>query len=221
MKLTLISHELCPYVQRAAIALAEKGVPFGRIDIDLANKPDWFLALSPTGRVPLLRVDDAVLFESAVIAEFVDETHAPPLHPADPLTRAQHRAWIEFASAALGDLWALQTVPAASDFAAAAASLAEKFRRMDAAVALPLFAGERFSLVDAAWAPVFRYFTVLDGVPGLSPFAGLDRLSAWRAALADRASIRGAVVADYPARLRRFIASRDGHLAQALLTPAA
>ena len=55
-KLTLISHKLCPYVQRAVIALTEKGVPFERIDIDLANKPDWFLKISPLGKVPVLRV---------------------------------------------------------------------------------------------------------------------------------------------------------------------
>ena len=53
--LKLISHKLCPYVQRAVIALNEKGVPFERIDIDLANKPDWFLKISPLGKVPVLR----------------------------------------------------------------------------------------------------------------------------------------------------------------------
>ena len=53
-----ISHKLCPYVQRAVIALNEKGVPFERIDIDLANKPDWFLKISPLGKVPVLLVDD-------------------------------------------------------------------------------------------------------------------------------------------------------------------
>ena len=54
--LKLISHKLCPYVQRAVIALAEKGVPFERVDIDLSNKPDWFLALSPFGKTPVLMV---------------------------------------------------------------------------------------------------------------------------------------------------------------------
>jgi glutathione S-transferase len=68
-KLTLISHHLCPYVQRAAIALRENDIPFERRNIDLANKPDWFLKLSPLGKVPVLVVnDDAVLFESSVIA---------------------------------------------------------------------------------------------------------------------------------------------------------
>jgi len=70
--LTLVSFDLCPYVQRAAIALAEKGVPFERRDVDLANKPDWFEAISPLGKVPLLQVDDEVLFESAVIVEYLE-----------------------------------------------------------------------------------------------------------------------------------------------------
>jgi len=46
-KLKPISHKLCPYVQRAVISLTEKGVSFERIDIDLDNKPDWFLKISP------------------------------------------------------------------------------------------------------------------------------------------------------------------------------
>ena len=45
--LKLISHKLCPYVQRAVIALNEKDVAFERVDIDLASKPDWFLKIPP------------------------------------------------------------------------------------------------------------------------------------------------------------------------------
>src|SRR5688572_27945273 len=92
--LTLVSHHLCPYVQRAAIALMEKGVAFDRVTIDLADKPDWFKAVSPLGKVPLLRVarpgrSEAVLFESAAICEYIEETQAgPALHPSDPVERA-------------------------------------------------------------------------------------------------------------------------------------
>ena len=102
--LKLISHKLCPYVQRAVIALTEKGVPFERIDIDLANKPDWFLAISPLGKTPVLQVGDKAIFESAVILEYLEETQPTPLHPADPLDRAEHRGWIEFGSAVLNDI---------------------------------------------------------------------------------------------------------------------
>src|ERR671924_433287 len=98
--LTLVSHHLCPYVQRAAIALAEKGVPFERVMIDLSNKPGWFAAISPLGKVPLLRVRhdgrETIIFESAVILEFLEETQPNPLHPTDPYEKARHRAWIEF-----------------------------------------------------------------------------------------------------------------------------
>src|ERR1700726_89092 len=100
--LKLISHKLCPYVQRAVIALSEKGVPFERIDIDLSNKPDWFLKISPLGKTPVLLVGDHAIFESAVILEYLEETQIKPLHPADPLRRAEHRAWIEFGSAVGG-----------------------------------------------------------------------------------------------------------------------
>ena len=114
-KLTLISHKLCPYVQRAVISLAEKGVPFERIDIDLANKPDWFLKVSPLGKTPVLLVGDTAIFESAVILEYLEDTQAPALHPADPLARAEHRAWIEFGSAILNDIAGLYAAADAGD----------------------------------------------------------------------------------------------------------
>ena len=92
--LKLISHKLCPYVQRAVIALTEKGVEFERVDIDLANKPDWFVKISPLGKTPVLLVGDVPIFESAVILEYLEETQAKPLHPAAPLRRAEHRGRI-------------------------------------------------------------------------------------------------------------------------------
>ncbi len=108
-ELELVSHLLCPYVQRAVIALGEKGVAHERRYIDLAEKPAWFTAISPLGKVPLLRVKpadggEAVLFESAVICEYLEDTQPNPLHPRDPLDRARHRAWIEVASAMLNDI---------------------------------------------------------------------------------------------------------------------
>ena len=87
-ELVLVSHVLCPYVQRVAIALHEKGAAFRRVDVDLADKPSWFVAISPLGKTPLLQVDDAVIFESAVILEYLEETVPPALHPATPLQRA-------------------------------------------------------------------------------------------------------------------------------------
>src|SRR6266566_2284106 len=129
--LTLVSYDLCPYVQRAAIALAEKGVDFRRVDVDLADKPQWFRSISPLGKVPLLRVGDDVLFESAPIVEYIEETTPAPLHPRDPIERAKHRAWMEFGSSVLADIWVLETTADQATFAATRDVLADKFKQMD------------------------------------------------------------------------------------------
>jgi glutathione S-transferase len=221
-KLTLISHDLCPYVQRAVIALAEKGVAFDRRYVDLANKPDWFLAISPLGKVPLLKVGDAVIFESAVILEYLEETQPSPLYPADPLERARHRAMIEFASAVLSDIWGLEIAPTREVAAAKIEALTQKFARLERQLGDgPWFAGENFSLVDAVFGPVFRYFDLFDRLLEHGMLAGKPKVAAWRVALAARPSIRDAVVPDYPALLARFVAKQNGHLAARLTKRAA
>ncbi len=213
--LTLISHHLCPYVQRASIALAEKGVAFERIDVDLANRPDWFAAISPLGKVPLLKVGDEILFESAAIVEYLDETEPHPLHPSEPLTRARHRAWMEFGSTILADLWGFYTAADAATFDAKTLALRTKFERLEAELGDgPYFAGERFSLVDTVFAPVFRYFDVFDRIGDFGILSGLPRLAAWRANLAARPSVASAVTPQYPARLEAFIQAKGGHLAR-------
>ena len=88
-KYLLVSFKTCPWVQRAAIVLREKNIPFEFRHIEPDNRPDWFLAISPHKKVPVLRIDDKVsLFESNAINEYLDETIAPRLHPDDPVERA-------------------------------------------------------------------------------------------------------------------------------------
>jgi len=208
--LKLISHKLCPYVQRAVIALTEKGVPFERIDVDLANKPDWFLRLSPLGKTPVLQVGDSAIFESAVILEYLEETQPNRLHPADPLRRAEHRGWIEFGSAILNDIAGLYTAADEATFKAKAKLLEQKFARLELSLAAaPWFGGENFSLVDAVFGPVFRYFDVFDEIGDFGILAGKAKLARWRAALAARPSVKSAVSAEYPALLRDFLTRRN------------
>jgi len=216
--LTLISHKLCPYVQRAAISLAEKEVAFSRIDVDLANRPDWFRRLSPLGKVPLLRVSEeeraATIFESAVILEYLEETQPRPLHPADPLERARHRSWIEFGSAILNRIAAFYNALTEADLRAEAARLSEMFRRVEEELdGGPWFAGGSFSLVDAVYGPIFRYFDAFERIGDVPILHDLPKTAAWREALADRPSVAGAVAADYPERLLAFLRGRRSALA--------
>jgi glutathione S-transferase len=211
--LKLTSHRLCPYVQRAVIALSEKGVAFERIDIDLANKPDWFLKISPLGKTPVLGVGESAIFESAVILEYLEETQPKPLHPADALARAEHRGWIEFGSAVLNDIAGFYAAPDEATFNAKTSQLEQRFARLETRVAAtPWFDGENFSLVDAVFGPVFRYFDVFDDIADFGIFTGKPKLRRWREALAARPSVRTAVSADYPALLRTFIDRRHSWL---------
>lgn len=209
----LVSHPLCPYVQRAAIVLAEKGVPYERRDIDLAAKPDWFLAVSPLGKTPVLLAGGAALFESAVICEYLDETHAPRLHPSDALLRAQQRSWMEFGSALLNLIGGFYNAADARALAAKAAEIHARFVQVEAALGEgPYFMGGQFGMVDAVFGPVFRYFDVFDTIADFGMLAGLPRTAAWRAALAARPSVRQAVPANYPDLLRAFLLKRGAAL---------
>ncbi len=218
--LTLISHHLCPYVQRAVIALTEKQVSFDRVAVDLADKPDWFRAVSPLGRVPLLIVEGftgrSVIFESNVILEYLEETQQNPLHPVDPLLRARDRSWIEFGSAMLNAIGRLYSASSQEAIAGEASGLAKNFDRIESELSTrstgSWFSGDRFSLVDAVFAPIFRYFDTFDDLGDFSILAEMPLVGAWRQALAARPSVRGAVAVDYPERLAAFLRDRDSHL---------
>ena len=216
--LRLISHKLCPYVQRAVIVATEQGIEFERVDIDLADKPDWFLKLSPTGKVPLLEVTESdgsvhVLFESAVIAEYLDEIGGRRLLPQLPLQRARQRAWVEFASTMLGDIARLYSAPGSGSFEDARIGLEARLETLDRSLTGPWFAGEQFGLVDAAFAPAFRYLDVFDWRIGHALVHRPARVRDWSERLAKRPSVSTAVAGDYAERLIDFVTGKQSHLA--------
>jgi glutathione S-transferase len=214
----LVSFKLCPFVQRSRITLLEKGVPYDIEYIDLAAKPPWFLEISPLGRVPLLVVDgDVVLFESAVINEYLDETTpGPRLHPEDPLRRAHNRMWIELGSTLLSDQYRMQLAPTEDDARRELAAFHDKLGRLEAELRKtaqgPWWNGAVFSLVDTSIAPLLqRARWMADAVPDFDPVEGHPLVRAWQLALLDRDSVRRSTVEDivelYLAFVRRPLAS--------------
>ena len=140
------------------------------------------------------------------------------LHPENPAERARHRAWTEFASATLNVIAGLYAAPDAAAFEQKRADVARNMAWLDGALSNgPYFAGERFSLVDAAFGPVFRYFDTFEAVlPPLGAFDAVPKVRAWRAALAARPSVRDAVAADYQERLMTFLRGRGAHLSRSM-----
>ena len=214
-RLTLVSHALCPYVQRATIVLMEKGIEFERREIDLANKPSWFLEISPLGKTPVLLVDGEAIFESAVICEFLDETEGARLHPEAPLLRARHRAWMEFGSSLLNTIAAFYNAADDTVLDARTKDIRHRFEQLEATLGEgPYFAGARFSIVDAVFGPVFRYFDAFETLGDFAFFGGLPKVKAWRVSLAGRQSVRDAAHENYHALLRVFFCNRGSALSR-------
>ncbi|AEK59324.1 glutathione S-transferase family protein [Acidithiobacillus caldus] len=214
MTLELISFPLCPYVQRSVITLLHKEVLFTLTHIDLAHKPDWFLQISPMGKVPCLRVDDdVVLFESQVINEYLDETTPPPLHPADPLERARHRSWIAFGGDALADQFQMMVAQGEERFTAAHRQLFEKLERLEAAASDgPFFAGDSFSLVDAAYAPLFMRMEILHNLRPLPRWESLGKLRRWAAHLLELPEVAASVQPGFPEQIRNYLSEKGSLL---------
>lgn len=212
----LITHILCPYVQRSVIVLLEKGIPYQRTDIDLGNKPDWFARLSPLGKVPVLvagQGNTQTLFESSVICEYLDEVTPGSLHPAPPLEKANHRAWIEFGSGILNGIGRLYNAKNRDAFEEAQQALKRQFEHLEQRLeATPFFCGDRFQLIDSVYGPIFRYFDVFEGFVDLEMFDGLPKTQSWRKHLHQRPSVRQAVSPDYPKQLLKFIEQRQSYM---------
>lgn len=204
----LISFKLCPFVQRSVITLLYKQVPFEISYIDLQNKPDWFLALSPLGKVPALRVGEHTLFESAVINEYLDEVYGgTSLHPADPLQKALNRAWIEFGSTLLGSQFGLYMAPDKDDFTAKYQEVQHKLQQLESLIQGPFFNGEHFTLIDAAYAPIWMRFAVLESLGATDFYAHTPKVAAWAQASLALPAVQESVVPEFAELFKDYIAN--------------
>jgi glutathione S-transferase len=214
-QLNLVSHKLCPYVQRAVILLEEKNVHYVRRDIDLSDKPDWFLRVSPLGKTPVLLVDDQSVFESAVICEYLEEVYGPALHPEKALDRARHRSWMEFGSSVLNLIAGFYSADAEEMLQFKADELHIRFLQLEAILERgPFFDGMQFSMVDVAFGPVFRYFDVFEEIDNFGFFENTPKVLAWRTELAKRNSVQNAVDTQYPQWLKQFFLDRRSALSE-------
>ena len=206
-------------MQRAVIVLRAKDVEFNVTYINLREKPDWFLEISPHGKVPVLSVDDTPLFESNAIAEFLEETTEPHLHPADAIKRARNRAWTDFVpdfSRQLG------TVTYAKSREALDEVLSEPpvaLQRVEGALDEregegPYFNGDKISLVDAAYAPFLQRFTLADRYLQTGLLERYPNLKAWRDALLETDAVTGSVADTFEAVFRENLQRRGAYAAE-------
>jgi glutathione S-transferase len=223
-KYLLVSFKTCPWVQRAAIVLREKKIEFEFRHIEPDNRPDWFLAISPHKKVPVLRVDDAVsLFESNAIAEYLDETIQPRLHPADAVARAVNRAWTDYVPTFAEGVTGCAYADSEADYRKAVEKIGVPFERLEQALAKqgsgPYFNGASYSLVDAAYAPFLQRYCFLDRIKPLGHIEKYPRLKAWATALMARPSTHSFPAAEFEAMYRANVKRRNKWVSQFIEAP--
>ncbi len=198
MSIHLISFKTCPFVQRAVITLKHKKIDFDITYIDLADPPDWFLEMSPLGKVPVLEVDGEILFESAVINEYLDDITGGELQPDDPLARAKNRAWIEFASDMLGNLYQMKMSKDEERYLRYRGLLSEQLKRIEQRLGDgPWFNGADFTLCDTAFAPFFRQDSVAGGKLAVLDAVATPKAAAWAERLLALPEVRDSVVDEF------------------------
>ena len=218
-KYMLVSFETCPWVQRSAIILREKNAPFEFRHIESDNRPDWFLAISPHKKVPVIRIDDKdSLFESNAINEYLDETIEPRLHPADPLKRAVNRAWTDYVPTFSSSVTGCAYAATKEAYDAAIAKIPDTFERLEKALVAqgsgPLFNGTAYSLVDAAYAPFLQRYYFLDRIKPIGQIEKYPRLNAWAQTLMKRPSTHSFPEVEFEAMYRANLKSRKVYASQ-------
>jgi glutathione S-transferase len=225
-KYMLVSFKTCPWVQRSAIVLREKGTPFEFRHIEPDNRPPWFLAISPHKKVPVLRIDDSIsLFESSAINEYLDETIAPRLHPEDPVARAVNRAWTDYVPSFAGAVTGCAYAASEDAYKKAAEQTPIAFERLEKALERqgdgPFFNGARYSLVDAAYAPFLQRYFFLERIHKTGLIAKYPRLKAWAEALMARPSTHSFPEAEFEAMYRANLKRRNSWMSQFVDAPRA
>jgi glutathione S-transferase len=178
--------------------------------------------------VPVLLIgDDAALFESDAINEYLDEMHAPRLHPEDPVQRALNRAWIAYAPAFADIASGHAYAETEAGYDKAVAQIPALFARMETVLerngAGPFFNGAAYSLVDAAYAPFLQRHLFLERIRRIGVIDSHPRLKAWAEAIVARPSTHSFPPADYEAMYRDMVKRRNRWMSQFVtdLQPAA
>jgi RNA polymerase-associated protein len=180
---TLYDADRCPFCARARIVLAEKGIEYEDIQIDLSDRPAWLYEKNPLGKVPVLEEDTFVLPESAVIMEYLEERYPEPaLLPSDPAERALARLWLErFDDLLGGDYYAARRGDEGGR-----ARLADRLDALDAALETTRFlAGAEYTLADIGYVPWILRARELLGVD----LDGRESLLAWVDRLLERPAV--------------------------------
>ena len=210
----LVTSKLSPFGHRVEMCLIEKKISYEKVDVDLSDKPDWFIQDSPLGKAPIIYGNGRPLFESIAICEYLEETfHDNPLHSKDAYTRGWHRGWMEFSNGLISTIFGIA-------FALDQKALDEKLEEARKKIANlekyltsePFFGGQQFSLIDVCFATAFTPAMVIRANYGVEIFDEGSRTDKYIQNLIERESFDKVIPDDYDKVLEDFLQRKNSHL---------
>ena len=216
----IVSFKTCPFVQRVTALLEAKHVPYDIEYIDLSKKPAWFLEASPNGQVPILITDDdQVLFESDAIVEYLDETTGDPISAADPVKKAQDRAWSYLASKHYLMQCSVQRSPDEQRLEEGRATLGTAFAKMEARIEArlgegPYLDGDSLGMVDIAWLPLLHRAAIIERYTDFDFLGAFPKVKRWQEAVLATGIAEKSVAEDFESRFTAFYLADTTYLGQ-------
>ena len=212
----IVSFKICPFVQRVTALLEAKNVQYEIEYIDLSNKPQWFLDISPNGQVPILITDDdQVLFESDAIVEYVEETAGAPLSASNSVKKAQDRAWSYLAAKHYLMQCSAQRSSDGPTLEANREKLGKAFAKIETRLGDgPYFDGDTLGMVDIAWLPLLHRAAIIERYTSFDFLDTFPKVKQWQKALVDLEITDKSVSEDFESRFTAFYLADETHLGQ-------
>ena len=194
----IYSSARCPYAQRTRMLMIEKEIPFELTEVDLRSKPDWFLAVSPYGKVPVIVDDGQTIYESAIINEYLDEKYKNvPMMPKEPVERAKARIWMDYCT----NKYLILSRKLLLDNGNEELQIENKKKMKESLLYIekecfeknangPFWLGNNISLVDLHYAPFFERFGAFKELFGVEWPEECVKIADWWSAIQKRDSFK-------------------------------
>lgn len=209
----VVSFKICPFVQRVTALLEAKNLPYEIEYIQLKDKPQWFLDISPNGQVPVLITESGIaLFESDAIVEYLEEVTAPLETHVSPEQRAIDRAWSYQGSKHY--LAQCSTMRSADQptLQQRLANLKKAFAKAEQQLVGPFFKGDQLSNVDIAWLPLLHRAHIIKQHTCFDMLEALPKVQTWQQQLMETGLAEKSVADDFEEAFTGFYLSNETYL---------
>lgn len=205
--LKIISFNICPFVQRVTAALNAKALPYEIEYIDLKNKPQWFLDISPNGQVPVLITESGTaLFESDAIIEYIEDEYGAIENGVSNEQRAIDRAWSYLGTKHYLAQCGTMSSKDEETFKQKSAKLIAVFSKIEHQLSNEnkFFKSNSLSNVDIAWLPLLHRADIIKKHTDFDFLCGLPKMQAWQAALLSSGVAKNTISADFEKQFTDF-----------------